>query len=318
MDYVNSMFSVREVPWHKKGDILADYPGREEAMHRAGHDFEVIEKKLATIEGTPVEGWKALMRKDTAAILSVVKQSYGVVQNEVMWDMVDALVAEPNVKYETAGVLKDGAVLWVLARLEEAVTIPGDNSPILPYVLVATSHDYSCQLIAATVPTRVVCWNTYRIAMDKASALGTEYSFRHSKNVMDRVEEARAALGLVRSAFVEFIELATELAGMSVSEEGIKFFLSKFIPEPPALICTDRVMANINEARTEVAGLLHGSTISEANAHTAYGLVNAGVEYLDHLRGYRNEDTHFNRCVMNIEKQKTALVKLARASVEMN
>src|SRR5215472_5475618 len=38
---VESMFSVREMPWHREGTVLADYPGdRDEARKLAGLDWD--------------------------------------------------------------------------------------------------------------------------------------------------------------------------------------------------------------------------------------------------------------------------------------
>ena len=92
-------FSVREASWHGLATVLEDYPGREEAMKAAGHDFNIIEAPLladsiawGSKKKFPVEGWKCLIRDDTMKPLGVVMDSYNVVPNGVMWDIVDALV----------------------------------------------------------------------------------------------------------------------------------------------------------------------------------------------------------------------------------
>ena len=39
-------FFVREPAWHGLGVVLQDYPGREEAMRLAGHDWDVLESEV--------------------------------------------------------------------------------------------------------------------------------------------------------------------------------------------------------------------------------------------------------------------------------
>ena len=44
---VESMFSVRQMPWHREGTILADYPGDwDEARKLAGLDWDPISTEV--------------------------------------------------------------------------------------------------------------------------------------------------------------------------------------------------------------------------------------------------------------------------------
>ena len=307
-------FSVREPAWHGLAVILDDYPGRQKAMEIAGHNFKVKERPVyfRLDGGSVVKGWKALIRSDTSEALSVVRESYKVVPNEVLWDIVDAIVDQENVKYETAGVLKSGTVLWVLARLDEPSKIPGDNSPIYPYCMVSTTHDGSAACMARAVSVRVVCWNTFSMADSQAKQTGLQYTFRHTKNVMGRIEEAKAALAITRHQHAEFMELANELAEIPVTEDNVKEFLARFIPEPPADVLSERVKANIGNARLQVYDLLNGPSIGEAHRRTGYGLWMAGIEYVDHLRGFHNPETYFNRTMMHPMPIKQKIAKLVK------
>ena len=57
-------------------------------------------------------------------------------------------------------------------------------------------------------------------------------------------------------------------------------------------------------ARAKVRAIFDGPTIPEAHRNTAYGLVQAGIEYLDHLRSYRNSDTYLGRTLLRDEPLK--------------
>jgi hypothetical protein len=69
---VESMFSVREMPWHRLGLVLADYPGSwDEARRLAGLDWEPVTEPVYALagmnaDGVPhyqaIDGWKRITR----------------------------------------------------------------------------------------------------------------------------------------------------------------------------------------------------------------------------------------------------------------
>lgn len=325
--YFDRGFSVRETPWHKLGEVVEDYPGREQAMKLAGHDFTVVEHQLhrghriidgeaapqALFAGPSIPGWKGLVNESNGRVLNVVRNSYAVVQNDTLWDIVDAIVDQPNVRYETAGILKDGAILWVLAWLDEPQTVTGDDSPIYPFCLVSTTHDGSGATQAAAVSVRVVCWNTFSAASEEAHNSGREFTFRHTKNVMSRIEDAKLALQGIRLDNLEFLALSEELAQLKAPQAARETFITEFIPTPPEALISDRVAANIDEARDAVRTILAGNTIADAHRETGYGLFTAGIEYLDHYRRARNPETKFGRTILRQERAKDKLVSLVRS-----
>lgn len=307
-------FSVRKPMWHGLGTILEEYPGREEAMQIAGHDFTIEEQPIALPAGEAWEeipGWKALKRSDTGDILHVTRDTYEPLQNERLWDIADAIIGEDNVQYETAGVLKAGAVLWVLARINKPSVVKGDNSETYPYALVSTTHDGTGACKARAVSVRVVCWNTYSAADAEAGRSGRQFTFRHTKRVMDRIEDAKAALGLIQHQHEEFIHLANDLADIKIERSGVVDFLTRFIPEPRADVISERQRKNIEEAREQVKQILDlSSTIPEAHRRTAYGLWSAGIEYLDYMKRAHNEESRFHRTMLDRSKMKRKLMKI--------
>jgi phage/plasmid-like protein (TIGR03299 family) len=318
--YFEQGFSVRQPMWHGLGEVLAEYPGREEAMRLAGHDFSVTEVPVFLKNedrGTfpKAAGFKGLVNSKTGELFNVARDSYTVVQNDVPWDILDAIVDQPNVRYETAGTLKGGAVCWALAWLDEPTTIKGDDSPIYPYGVVSWAHDGSGAIQARATSIRVVCWNTLSASEAQSKRSGRHFTFRHTKNVMARIDEAKRALSGIREEHEAFIELANELAAMPVTDAQREQFVERFIPAPVGQVVSDRVLDNISTARAHVRSVFNSPTMPEAHRNTAYGLVQAGVEYLDHLRGVRNSDTYMGRTLLRDEALKKSLVPMVRELV---
>jgi phage/plasmid-like protein (TIGR03299 family) len=250
------------------------------------------------------------MRSDTQEVISVVHDTYRPIQNTVLWDIVDALVAQPNVKYETAGVLRGGCTLWVLAKLDEPWQVPGDPSATVPYIMATTAHDGTHSTSATGMSVRVVCWNTWQMAIKEAQRKGMYYAFRHTANVQQRLDEAREALSTVRGVFERYKELTLELANHPVTQDGVTEFIMRFIPDPQREMATPRAVTFVNEARAKLAAIMGSQTIPEAHRRTAYGLWCAGIEFLDHERVYRTNETYFNRCTTP-NRYKDQLGKLA-------
>lgn len=335
--YFHEGFMVRKPAWHGLGEVLDDYPGREEAIVLAGHDFTVVERKLVTLgteldpdaadgdyaqvgmdwlEVSATDGWKALVKErpgkeDDGQLLHVAKQDYGVIQNHVGWDIVDAMIGE-GARYETGLTLRDGAVCSVLAWLDEPVQIPGDDSLIMPYLNASWAHDGSAAFKVRPTSVRVVCWNTQSAAEAEGRRTDTEFTFRHSKNVMARIEDAKLAIRGVRAAHEEYVELARELAEIKVTEKQRQMFVYEMLPMPPEALISKTVKGNVEHARSEMLGLFDGPSIPEDHRLTGYGLHLAGGEWLDHLRGYRNEDTRFGRQMLRREPAKARMTQVIR------
>lgn len=333
-------FFVHEPAWHQMGVVLDDYPGREEGMKLAGHDFTVVERPLYVVGNTgssidpakfetdrsyvvtpdgnfgakSAAGWKALIKSGSGDVLNIVQNTYTVVQNDELWDIVDFVVDQPNVKYETAGVLKNGAVLWVLAKIDEPSIVPGDNSEIYPYICCSTTHDGSGAARADATSVRVVCSNTYGMAEAQAKKSGRTFTFRHTKNVKAKIEDAKMALKGVGEAHNAFMELANELAEVKLTPNQRELFVANFIPMPPEALISDRVKTNVENARQKVRNVFDSPTTAEAHQFTGYGAFQAGIEYLDHARGTRGDaaESKFNRSILRPDAAKTKLAGLIR------
>ena len=104
---VESMFSVREKPWHGLGTIVMDAPDSHHALHLAGLDWKVEQQDVYTEDNFIIPGYKVNVRNTDLATLGIVSDKYQIVQNEEAFSFTDALL-EDGVRYETAGSLQGG------------------------------------------------------------------------------------------------------------------------------------------------------------------------------------------------------------------
>ena len=221
---VETMFYVREKPWHGLGTEVQEAPTSADALIYAGLDWEVVQKDVYTEDGTPISGYKVNLRDTDNAALGIVSDRYKVVQNEDAFQFTDDLLGA-GVTYETAGALQGGRKVWMLARMPHRYIIAGDE--ITPYMVVMNSHDGSSGIKVAMTPIRVVCQNTLNLALDSAKRIWTT---KHTENVMSRVHEARETLMLAEAYMGELGRGIDELSQIRLTDRKVMEFMQEIFP----------------------------------------------------------------------------------------
>ena len=89
---VETMFSVREKPWHGLGTIVMEAPTSAEALRLAGLDWMVVQEPVYTGYNEMVKGYKANVRSSDRKVLGVVSDRYKVVQNTDAFSFTDELL----------------------------------------------------------------------------------------------------------------------------------------------------------------------------------------------------------------------------------
>lgn len=331
-------FFVRVPAWHGEGIVLDDYPGREEAMRLAGHDWDVVvldglrvpipnavldaSQEIASSDRTPngvlrmIEGWTAHLRSDNLELLHVSRDSFERIPNSTAYDVAELLL-DQGFQYETGITLDGGRQCALTLLLEEPVQITGDDSISLPYVGLSWAHDGSAALRLRSTSVRQVCANTVAASEAEGKKLGTDFTFRHTKNVAERIEDAREAIKGVRAASSEYVRAMEELAAIAVTPEQRELFVSEIIGDRGGILSSnaatsDRVKNNLHAEKSKIEKLFFGPTIPEAHALTGYGLHLAGVEYFDHLRNFRSHDSYVRRTLLQNNPAKANLTRTIR------
>ena len=80
---VETMFSVRETPWHGLGRIVMDAPASREALKLAGLDWQVESRNIYSGTGAMIPGYRANVRSTDEAVLGVVSDRYRIAVDEV-------------------------------------------------------------------------------------------------------------------------------------------------------------------------------------------------------------------------------------------
>jgi len=289
---IDSMAYVGDTPWHGLGNRLTEKQSIDVWAHEAGMDWKINE--------TPVrfsaQHWsggemlnsfadqKVLYRSDTLDALSVVSKRYKVVQPMDILEFYRDLTEQSGFELETAGVLKGGRKLWALARTGQSLLLKGKDVTN-GYVLLATACDGTLATTAQLTSVRVVCNNTLAVALGQGSGA---VKVPHS-TTFDPIA-VKQQLGLSVSDWEMFKSQLTALSGRKVKDSETHKYLVQVFSDPyaskDAPPINERAM---NRALELFQGHGRGSRLASSQG-TAFGLLNAVTEFVDHERRARSTD----------------------------
>lgn len=289
---VENMAYVGETPWHGLGNQLAPRQPLETWAIQAGMNFKILETpvrylsesagNLGSIMTFPEQ--KVLYRSDTKAALSVVSSRYQVVQPREILEFYRDLTEVSGFELETAGVLKEGRKVWALARTGQSSVLKG-NDTVNGYLLLATACDGTLATTAQFTSIRVVCNNTLAVALANGTA-----AVKVPHSTAFDPQAVKEQLGVSVSSWDAFMYRMRVLSERKIkSHEAMNYFLRVFtdLESPRAsTLPNERAIKKVQEL---FDGHGHGAELASAKG-TAWGLLNAVTEYVDHLRRARSQD----------------------------
>ena len=224
---VESMFYVRQVPWHGLGTMVQEAPTSEDALRLAGLDWDVNQAPVYTNDGIEIPGYKANVRSTDNKVLGIVSNRYQIVNNKEAFEFTDALIGETEsggVRYETAGSLCGGKRIWLLAKMPTKKVLDDD---VEPYMFFSNSHDGTGAIKVGMTPVRIVCANTLAIALNTAKR---QWSTKHVGDMQSKLEEAKLCLRMADSYMANLDVEADRLANAKLYREQIEEILDEMFP----------------------------------------------------------------------------------------
>ena len=276
---VETMFSVREKPWHGLGAIVKEAPTSADAIRLAGLDWHVVQEPIYTNFNRPVEGYRANVRSTDRKVLGVVSDRYKVVQNVEAFSFTDELLGK-GVRYETAGSLQEGKKVWLLARLPREYIIAGDR--ISPYLVFSNTHDGSGAVRVAVTPVRVVCNNTLNLALRTAKR---GWSMIHTGDIRGKIQEAEDALFMAEKYMDSLGKEIERLRRKKISDRQVREYIELLIPAEKGT--TEMQMKNINKLREDIGRRYFDAPDLKEVGNNAYRFINAVSDFATHAEPLR-------------------------------
>lgn len=289
---VETMFSVRETPWHGIGKVISEEVTSADALRLAGLDWSVIQTPVFTENGIQIPGYYANVRETDKKVLGIVSNRYKIVQNVEAFEFTDNLLGE-GVKYETAGSLASGKRVWLLAKMETA-KITGED--FTPYLVFTNTHDGTGAIKVALVNTRVVCQNTLNLALNNAKRTWTCI---HKGDIQSKLHEAEMTLfnaKVYQDAYALEIE---DLKLARISDDDVTEMIAEIIPIKEDDKSEIRVR-RLQEQRAELRYRYEEAPDLQGVEKSMYRFVNAVSDFATHRVPDRNTKNYNENLFMNV------------------
>jgi phage/plasmid-like protein (TIGR03299 family) len=261
--------------------------------------------------------------------LGVVGTRFNPLQNTAAFAWFDPLVRDGSVELESAGSVKGGRNVWILARIVSKPLQVGrkPDDIAVPYLLLSNAHDGSRNVTCAFTPVRVVCWNTLSAAHAQADkSKSTTRKVRHTKSMPATLTGVRESLDLATRAFAHKAEIWRELAKADVarpySQELARQIAryARIVFGDPATVAKHKAegtLAELPEVRAEshLWELVHKGPGADSAGVSPFGFYMAATHYSDHVNGHSAEtrlaSTWFGNGAQVRERAEVAALELA-------
>jgi phage/plasmid-like protein (TIGR03299 family) len=281
------MAYVGPTPWHGLGQELQSGASIDEWCIAAGLDWDIKRAPVQFMNGQ-MHKWpsnEVLYRSDTNEPLSIVSDSYHIVQPRECLSFFSNLVEESGFEIETAGTHQGGRKVWALARTGFDAEVV-ENDPVRMYLLIVTSCDKGLSTKSYFTSVRAVCRNTLQLSLRDANSSNLVIVRHNTKFCADSVQ---ANLGLnAGNVFDDFISKMRSHANASLTQHQAE--------EVVEAIFADRgIKGSIRQSRgfRTVMQLFNGvgkGSRLDGVAGTGWGVINAITEYTDFHARAANQD----------------------------
>jgi len=295
-----------EKAWHGLGTVVDQDLSPSEAVRMVlGWEPEpepVYFKNAKSGLYEVASGYKANVRNDTQECLGIVSDGYKIVPNRVFGEFAEAIHgADAAFQTETCGSLMGGKRVFMLVKCPKSIRVGnGGEDESVPYLVMSNTHDGTSALFAMWTSVRVVCNNTLSMALgsnfenaEEQADRGRAFRFRHSGNVLEKVDEARRMLAIATTTTERFQVLADQLARRQlVTADLTSYFTACYVaiygerPTDPkdiehAEMWDERLAARL----AEWEGLMSDPKQNVAGVGgTLWAAMNAVTQWHDHVR----------------------------------
>lgn len=297
-----------DLPWHGLGTKVSNDLTPDQMLKAAGLDWtvdpvelfaEVGDKRLAT-------GHRALVRSTDQRVIDVITDDWNPVQNSEAFEFFNDFVAHGDMSMETAGSLKDGKIVWALAKVKESFDLFGGKDRVDAYLHFTNPHQYGQSIDVRFTPIRVVCNNTLTLSLNTKSKNMVKVSHRREFDG-DQVKEA---LGVAKQKLAKYKEMAEFLSQKRYNNENVVDYFKRIFPVLTTKTDSKKLLSNSAERGLDIVKF-DSQPGAEYGKGTFWELFNTVTYMTDHEIG-RSVDARLTSAWYGANKNlKTKALELA-------
>lgn len=273
-------------PWHGLGESWTGYLPPLEVAQKANVLWKVrkVPSFICLSEDTDAiyTGQDALVRESDNRILDMVSSDWNDVDNLEAFTFFDEYCTTGEMHMSTAGSLRNGQIVFALAKINESFELFKGKDLVNAYLLFTNPHKYGWATSVSMNAIRVVCMNTLKWS------LGTTKKDKivrvsHS-NIFD-AEDVKHTLHISKQKLETYQEQAILLAKKKAKPFDVVEYFKELFP-----VLSEAPKKDLSKAATQCVGLLDTQPGAEFAKGTWWNAYNAVTYYTDHQAG-RSADT---------------------------
>ena len=297
-----------DLPWHGLGTkVPADVTPRQ-MLEAAGLDWNVeLYPAYADVAGKKIySGRSVLVRERDNKVLDTVGDDWKPVQNDEAFNFFNDFVSAGDMEMHTAGSLRDGQIVWGLAKVKDSFELFGGDQ-VDSYLLFTNPHKYGQSIDVRFTPIRVVCNNTLTLSLSQKANQMVKVSHRQEFDG-DRVKEM---LGVAKEKLQSYKEMAAYLGSKRYTNESIVEYFQRVFPVLTQKADSKKDLSKSAQMALDIMDQQPGAEYAEGSWWQAF---NAVTFMTDHVIG-RNADNRLQSAWYGANKN--LKIKALETAVEM-
>ncbi len=269
----------------------------EGVLDRANLNFEVELQELSSQVVTPMPNSDAgfnvtrvnytqsgVVRMDNLKPIGVVGERYTPIQNRDAFSTLQYLQDEGFITgYEQAGMLGDGQRCFIIARLNDSMTLTDTHHG---RIMFATSHDGSGAFHVRALAERLFCSNQIPNLARRGKGV---ISIRHTTSANARLQQVKQAVLSEMRWFDEYQNWYDKMCSTDVDWRVTSAYLNQVAPKRDPKMLSEVERRNDERRQAKILDRITG----QFNANikdTVAALFQGAVEYSDYDSRGRNAD----------------------------
>lgn len=298
---VETMAYAGQTPWHGLGVPVSNDLTPESMLKKANLDW-TVDKVPAYIDYNDQKintGKQALVRSSDSRVLTIISDDWEPVQNSEAFEFFNDFVSAGHMEMHTAGSLREGNMVWALAKVKESFSLFKGKDTVESYLLFSNPHEYGKSIDIRFTPIRVVCNNTLTLSLSQKSDMMVRLNHRKAFDA----DSVKQAMGIAHNKLEQYKEMAEFLSTKYYTKEKVTSYLLDVFPS----VSTKETKPGDPIKMSRPAGIaydvLESQPGAEYGAGTFWQAFNAVTYSIDHLLGHSAE-TRLNSAWYGVNRNK--------------
>lgn len=239
-------------------------------------NWTVRSEGLVTVSGLHVPDKIAIVREDTAAVLSIMGKDYNAFQNHEMIEILERVSNQTGLELKRSGLFGDGEKVFVQLKSDD---LKLGNDRIEGYLTGVNSFDGSTSFAFGPSNVTISCTNSFFSAFR-----GLNTKVRHTKNMGIKIDEICRSLEGMLDEEKKIFDSIVQLSETRVGEGDIENVIRKLFNVKPELDLDAEEMSTVTKNKIDRFYIdLNGELKEKGN--NQWGLFSGITKYTTHSMG---------------------------------